>query len=294
MRIFLTGATGFVGSHIIPELVQAGHQVLGLSRSDAGARQLTAAGVEVHRGDLEDPTTLRRGAEKAEAVIHCAFDHDFSRFAENCQKDKRNIEAIGEALAGSTRPLIITSGTGMGSREPGQLASEDVFDSHHFNPRKISEETGAAVAARGVNVSYVRLPQVHDTKKQGLISPLIDIARAKGRIAYIGEGKNRWAAVHVSDVARLYKLAIERAEPGARYHAVGEEGVTAKDISEAIGRSLKLPVVSLTGDEVAAYFGWMSMFAGMDMPASNAITRKKLGWTPTGLGLIADLDRLET
>ena len=294
MRIFLTGATGFIGSKIIPELVKAGHQVLGLTRSDAGAKQLTAAGAEVHRGDLEDPTTLRRGAENADAVIHCAFDHDFSRFLENCQKDKRNIEAIGEALVGSNRPLIVTSGTGMGSRGPGELASEDVFDASHANPRNISEETGATVAARGVNVSYVRLPQVHDTKKQGLISPLIEISRAKGRVAYVGEGKNRWPAAHVSDVARLYKLAIERAEPGARYNAVGEEGVTVKDISEALGRSLKLPVVSLTGDEVAAHFGWMAMFAGVDMPASNAITRKKLGWTPVGPGLIADLDGLET
>ena len=293
MRIFLTGATGFIGSKIIPELIQAGHQVLGLTRSDAGAKQLTAWGVEVHRGDLEDTASLQRGAEKADAVIHCAFDHDFSRFVENCQKDKRNIEAMGEALVGSKRPLIITSGTGMGSRGPGELASEDVYDATHANPRKISEETGAALAARGVNVSYVRLPQVHDTKKQGLISPLIEISRAKGRIAYVGEGKNRWPAAHVTDVARLYKLAIERAEPGARYNAVGEEGVTAKDISEALGRSLKLPVVSLTGDEVAAHFGWMAMFAGVDMPASSAITRKKLGWTPVGPGLIADLDRLE-
>ena len=293
MRIFLTGATGFIGSKIIPELLEAGHQVLGLTRSDAGAKHLTAAGAEVHRGDLEDPTTLRRGAEKADAVIHCAFDHDFSRFVENCQKDKRNIEAMGEALVGSKRPLIITSGTGMGSRGPGEPASEDVYDATHANPRKISEETGAALAARGVNVSYVRLPQVHDTKKQGLISPLIEISRAKGRVAYVGEGKNRWPAAHVTDVARLYKLAIERAEPGARYNAVGEEGVTAKDISEALGRSLKLPVVSVTGDEVAAHFGWMAMFAGADMPASSAITRKKLGWTPVGPGLISDLDRLE-
>ena len=294
MRIFLTGATGFIGSKIIPELLQAGHQVLGLTRSDAGAKQLTAAGAEVHRGDLEDPTTLRRGAEKADAVIHCAFDHDFSRFVENCQKDKRNIEAIGEALVGSKRPFIISSATGMGNRRPGELASEDVYDAHHATPRKVSEETGAALAARGVNVSYVRLPQVHDTRKQGLISPLIEISRAKGRVAYVSEGKNRWPAAHVTDVARLYKLAIERAEPGARYNAVGEEGVTTKDICEALGRSLKLPVVSLTGDEVAAHFGWMAMFAGVDMPASNAITRKKLGWTPVGPGLIADLDRLET
>ncbi len=294
MRIFLTGATGFIGSKVIPELLQAGHQVLGLTRSDAGAKQLTAAGAEVHRGDLEDPSTLRRGAEKADAVIHCAFDHDFARFVENCQKDRRNIEALGEALVGSKRPLLITSGTGTGSRGPGELASEDVFDATHANPRKLSEETGATVAARGVNVSYVRLPQVHDTKKQGLITPLIAISRAKGRIAYVGDGKNRWPAAHVSDVARLYALAVERAEAGARYHAVGEEGVTMKDISEALGRSLKLPVVSVTGDEVAAHFGWMALFAGMDMPASSAITRKKLGWTPVGPGLIADLDRLES
>jgi nucleoside-diphosphate-sugar epimerase len=293
MQIFLTGATGFIGSRIVPELLRAGHKVLGLTRSDAGASRLTTAGAEVHRGDLEDPTTLRRGAEKADAVIHCAFDHDFSRFVENCQKDKRNIEAIGEALVGSKRPLLITSGTGMGSRGPGELASEDVYDASHANPRKISEETGATLAARGVNVSYVRLPQVHDTKKQGLVSMLVEISRARGRVAYAGEGKNRWPAAHVTDVARLYKLAIERAEPGARYNAVGEEGVTAKDISEALGRSLKLPVVSLTGDEVAAHFGWMAMFAGLDMPASNAITRKKLGWEPVGPGLIADLDRLE-
>src|SRR5579883_3364635 len=176
MRIFLTGATGFIGSHVLPLLLEAGHQVLGLARSETGAKQLAAAGAEVHRGDLEDPTTLRRGAEKADAVIHCAFDHDFSRFVENCQKDKRNIEAMGEALAGSARPLVITSGVGMGSPGPGELAREDVFDATHPNPRKISEETGAALAAaRGVNVSYVRLPQVHDSRKQGLITPLIEI-----------------------------------------------------------------------------------------------------------------------
>jgi nucleoside-diphosphate-sugar epimerase len=294
MRIFLTGATGFIGSQIIPQLIEGGHKVLGLTRSDTGAKQLTSAGAEVHRGDLDDPTTLRTGAEKADAVIHCAFDHDFSRFVENCKKDERNIFALGEALVGSKRPLVITSGVGMGSRGPGELASEDVFDTTHANPRKISEETGVALAARGVNVSYVRLPQVHDTRKQGLVTPLIELSRAKGRVAYVGEGKNRWSAAHVSDVARLYKLAIERAEPGARYNAVGEEGVPAKDIAEALGRALKLPVVSLTPDEVPAHFGWMAMFANLDMAASSAITRKKLGWTPTGRGLIADLDHLET
>ena len=295
MRIFVTGATGFIGSQLLPELLEAGHQVLGLCRSDAGAKQLAARGAEVHRGDLEDPATLRSGADKADAVIHCAFDHDFSRFMANCQKDKRNIEAMGEALAGSTRPLVITSGTGMGSRSPGDLASEEVFDESNANPRKISEETGAAVAAaRGVNISYVRLPQVHDRRKQGLITPLVEIARAKGRVAYLGEGKNRFAAAHVSDVARVYKLAVERAESGARYHAVAEEGIPMRDIAEALGRSLKLAVVSLSAHEAPEYFGWMAMFAGLDIPASSALTQKKLGWKPVGPGLIADLDKLET
>src|SRR5580704_4546118 len=292
MRIFLTGATGFIGSRITPLLLEAGHHVLGLTRSDAGAQQLAVAGATAHRGDLEDPASLQRGAEKADAVIHCAFDHDFSRFEENCQKDKRNIEAIGAALAGSRRPFVITSSTGMGGGG-GQLASEDVFDTKHPLPRKITEETGNAVAKRGVNVSYVRLPQVHDTKKQGLISPLIEIARAKGRVAYLGAGQNRWPAAHLSDVALLYKLAVERGEPGARYNAVAEEGITTRAIAEALGRRLKLPVVSLTGDEAAAHFGWMTMFAGVDMPASSAITREKLGWNPVGPGLIADLENLE-
>ncbi len=293
MKIFLTGATGFIGSQIVPQLIQGGHQVLGLTRSDAGAKQLVAAGAEVHRGDLEEPTTLRSGAEKADAVIHCAFDHDFSRFVENCQKDKRNIEAMGEALVGSKRPFLITSAVGMGSRGPGQLGTEDFFDEAHQHPRKVSEETGNALLARGVAVSFVRLPQVHDTRKQGLISPLIELARSKGRVAYLGEGKNRFAAAHVSDVARLYKLAIERAEPGARWNAVAEEGVAMKDIAEALGRSLELPVVSVAGDEANDYFGWMMMFAGTDMIGSSAITREKLGWKPVGTDLINDLDHLE-
>lgn len=294
MRIFLTGATGFIGSQIVPQLIEAGHRVLGLSRSDAGAKQLAAAGADVHRGDLDDPATLKSGAEKADAVIHCAFDHDFSRFVENCLKDKRNIEAMGEALSGSTRPFVITSGVGMGSRSAGDIATEDFFDEGHTHPRKISEQTGNALLARGLNVSYVRLPQVHDTRKQGLITPLVELARTKGRIAYLGDGKNRFAAAHVSDVARLYKLAIERAERGARYNAVAEEGVPMRDVAEALGRSMKLPVVSLAGNEAADYFGWMSMFAGMDIAASSALTQKKLGWKPVGPGLIADLDNLQT
>ncbi len=293
MKIFLTGATGFIGSQIVPQLIQGGHEVLGLTRSDAGAKQLVAAGADVHRGDLEDPTTLRSGAEKADAVIHCAFDHDFSRFVENCQKDKRNIEAMGEALAGSKRPLLITSGVGMGSRGPGQLGTEDFFDEAHEHPRKLSETAGNALLARGLNVSFMRLPQVHDTRKQGLVSPLVELAKSKGRVAYLGDGKNRFAAAHVSDVALLYKLAIERAEPGARWNAVAEEGVALKDIAEALGRSLKLPVASVAGDEAKEYFGWMMMFAGTDMIASSTVTREKLGWKPVGPDLITDLDHLE-
>jgi len=293
MRIFLTGATGFVGSHIVPRLLEAGHQVVGLCRSDAGAKQLAATGVEAYRGDLDAPSTLRNGAAKADAVIHCAFDHDFTRFVENCQKDKRNIEAIGEALAGSKRPFIITSGTGMGSARPGKVATEDVFDEEHAHPRKLSEQAGNALVARGLNVSYVRLPQVHDTRKQGLITPLVALAREKGRVGYLDEGDNRLAAAHVSDVARLYKLAVERAEAGARYHAVAEEGVAMRDIAEALGRSLKLPVTSVSGAAAADYFGGMAMFVGLDMPASSTLTQTTLGWKPSGPGLIADLEHLD-
>src|ERR1019366_5370790 len=209
MRVFLTGGTGLIGSAIIPELINAGHQVLGLTRSEAGAQSLIAAGAEVHRGSLEDPESLRSGAAQSDGVIHCAFDHsafgnDFSKFVEVCEKDKHAIEALGAALIGSDRPLLITSGTGMGNAAPGQPATEDHFDANHPNPRKGSEVAGASVAGRGVNVSVVRLPQVHDTVKQGLITYAVQVAREKGVSAYIGEGRNRWPAAHVQDVAHLY------------------------------------------------------------------------------------------
>ena len=294
MRIFLTGATGFIGAHVLPQLLQGGHRVLGMCRSDAGARQLASAGAEAYRGDLDDPASVRRGAEQVDAVIHCAFDHDFSRFVENCEKDRRNIEAIGEALAGSERPFVITSGAGMGSPGPGELATEDVFDPDHANPRKVSEQAGEAVAAtHGVNVSVVRLPQVHDTRKQGLITPLLEVARSKGCVAYVGEGASRLAAAHVSDVARLYRLAVERAERGARYHAVAEEGVSMRAIAETLGRRLSLPVVRVSAAEAALHFGPLAMFADLDMPASSALTRRKLGWEPVGPGLLDDLEHLE-
>ncbi|MFX1738509.1 SDR family oxidoreductase [Paraburkholderia sp. A1RI_3L] len=291
MRIFLTGATGFIGSALVPELIQAGHQVTGMTRSEAGAQALREAGAEPHHGTLEDVESLKRGAAKADAVIHLAFDHDFSRFVENCEKDKRAIAALGSVLTGSDRPLLITSGTGVGIGEHGELAREDVFNTTHPNPRIGSEIAGNTLLDAGVNVSVMRLPQVHDTRKQGLISVLVAIAREKGAVAYVGEGRNRWPAGHLSDVVRLYRLAIEKAERGARYHAVGEEGVSSRDIAESLGRGLKLPVVSIAPEQAQAHFGWMAMFVGMDMPASSALTQARLGWQPTGPSLISDLDQ---
>src|ERR1700684_152571 len=298
MRVFLTGATGFIGSAIIPELINAGHQVLGLTRSEAGAQSLIAAGAGVHRGNLEDPESLRSGAAQSDGVIHCAFDHsafgasDFSKFAEVCEQDRRAIEALGDALRGSDRPLVITSGTGMGSAVPGQPATEDHFDPNHPNPRRLSEVAGATASERGMNVSVVRLPQVHDTVKQGLITYAVQVAREKGASAYIGEGLNRWPAAHVLDVARLYRHALEKRDAGSRYNAVAEEGVSMREIAEVIGRGLKVPVVSLPQQEAQAHFGWLAMFAGSDMPASSTQTRQWLGWHPTGPGLIADLEQM--
>lgn len=292
MRVFLTGATGFIGSRIIPELITAGHQVIGLTRSEAGAQALVAAGAEVHRGNLENLDTLRSGAARADGVIHCAFDHDFANFVANCEKDRRAIEALGDEIAGSDRPLVITSGTGMGSAAPGQPATEDVLDLHHPNPRSASERAGVAVATRRVNVSVVRLPQVHDTVKQGLITPYIAIARRTGVCAYVGDGSNRWPAAHVLDVARLYKLALERQEAGSRYHAVAEEGIPVRAIAEVIARGLKIGTRSVAQEEAQAHFGWLGMFAGMDLPASSELTRKKLGWKPAGPGLITDLEKM--
>jgi nucleoside-diphosphate-sugar epimerase len=293
MRIFLTGATGFIGSAIVPELISAGHQVLGMTRSDAGARSLIAAGAEVHRGDLEDLESLRRGAAMSDGVIHTAFNHDFSNFVAICETDRRAIEAMGSALAGSDRPLLITSGTGMGNTAPGQPASEENFNPNHPNPRKASELAGVSVAELGVNVSVMRLPQVHDTVKQGLITYAIAMAREKGVSAYVGDGLNRWPAVHLLDCARLYRLAIEKASAGARYHAVAEEGVPVREVAEAIGRGLKVPVVAKSPEEAGEHFGWLAQFVGFDMPASSVLTQQRLGWRPTGPGLISDLDHMQ-
>ena len=293
MRVFLTGATGFIGTHLIPELLAAGHEVIGLTRSDAGERQLAKAGVAIHHGTLEDPDSLRRGAAQADAVIHAAFDHDFTNFLANCEKDRRAIAALGEALAGSDRPLLITSGVGMGDPGDGQPATEQVLNLHHPNPRVGSEAQAQALVEAGIDVRVIRLPQVHDTVRQGLITPFIAIAREQGVAAYLGEGTNRWAAAHVVDVARLYRLALERGHKGARYHAVAEEGVPARAIVDVVAAGLGVPTVSLTAEQAPAHFGWFAMFAGMDVVASSAWTRAELGWNPVGPGLIEDLRAMD-
>jgi nucleoside-diphosphate-sugar epimerase len=288
MRVFVTGATGFIGSAIVHELIANGHQVLGLTRSHAGAKALGMAGAEVFYGSLENLESLRSGAAAADAVIHTAFIHDFSKFAENCEIDKRAIEALGSALEGTDRLMLVTSG--MATVAQGRPATEEDDPSPAF-PRA-SEATAEALLKRGVRVSVVRLPQVHNTIKLGLVSYAIAVAREKGVSAYVGEGLNRWAAVHVLDVARLYGMALEKQVAGTRYHAVAEEGVTAREIAEVIGHGLKVPVVSKSPEEAAAHFGWLGMFAGLDLTGSSVQTQARLGWRPTGPGLVADLEQM--
>ena len=293
MRVFVTGATGFIGSAVVKELIAADHQVLGLARSDEKAKALAASGAEVLRGSLEDLGSLKDGAAGSDGVIHLAFKHDFSKYVANCEDDRRVIGALGSVLAGSDRPLVVTSGTGLANTVPGQPAMEDnATIGAAVVPRAASEEAAAAVAAKGTNVSVVRLPQVHDTVKQGLITYAIEVARAKNVSAYVGDGRNRWPAAHVLDTARLYRLALEKAERGAKYHAVAEEGVPVREIAEVLGRRLKVRTVSIAPEEAATHFGWLSMFVVRDSPASSEQTRKRLGWHPTGPGLIADLERL--
>jgi nucleoside-diphosphate-sugar epimerase len=242
---------------------------------------------------LEEPDGLRAAAAEADAVIHAAFDHDFSNYVANCEKDRRVIAALGEALVGSDKPLVITSGAGMGVPESGGPATEDVFNLHHPSPRIASELAGAELSKASVKVVVMRLPQVHDTRRQGLVSPMIAIARQKGLSAYMGEGRNRLPAAHVTDVARLYRLAVEQGQAGERFHAVAEEGVTSRDIATAIGAGLGVPVVSLSPEQAGEHFGWLAMFVGMDMPASSARTRERLVWRPEGPGIITDLQKVD-
>ena len=290
MRVFVTGATGWVGSAVTEELRGAGHSVVGLARSDEAAAALAAAGVAVHRGSLEDLESLRAGAATADAVIHTAFNHDFSRFAENAAAERSAIEALGAALAGTDRPLIVTSGVALIA--PGRVVTEDDVrdpNAEHF-PRD-PETLAAAAAARGVRVSVIRLaPSVHGKGDHGFVPIVIGLAREHGVSAYMGDGNNRWPGVHRRDAARLYRLALERAAEHAVYHAVAEEGVPFREIAGVIGRRLNLPVVSLSGNDVDAHFGWFTRFAQIDAPASSAKTRQSLGWHPTEPTLLDDLD----
>lgn len=293
MRVFVTGASGFIGLAVTRDLIAAGHKVIGLCRSEAKAQALADVGAEVYRGSIDDLDGLKPGLARADGVIHLAFKHDFANFVANCRDDRRVITWLGAALAGSSRPFLVTSGTGLANTVPGQSATEDnAILGSDLHPRAISEEAAADVAALGVNVSVVRLPQVHDPRRQGLISPMIDIFRQKGACAFVGDGQTRWTAAHVLDVARLYRLGIEKAEPNAKYHAVAEEGVTLGAIAEIIGKRLGLPVKSIAPHEAPAFFGWLATFTMHDVPASSAQTRLRLGWTPTGPGLLEDLAQL--
>ncbi len=288
MRVFVTGAAGFIGAATTKELIANGHQVIGLARNDANAEALKKMGAEVHRGSLDDVDSLKSGARNSDGVIHLAFIHDFSKFAENGQIDKRAIEAMGSVLEGTNKPFVVTSGTGL--LAPGRLATED--DAAHSGegiPR-VSESAAFAFANRGVRASAIRLPQVHGGEgKAGFVGYLYEVAKAKGVSAYVGDGSNRWPSAHRDDVAVLYRLALEKGRAGAPYHAVAEEGVPVRPIAELFGKVLKVPVKSITQDEAFAHYGFLAMFAGLDMPASSAKTQAELGWKPKQIGLMEDI-----
>lgn len=291
MRVFVTGATGFVGSAVVRDLLEAGHHVLGLARSEDAADRLRAVGADVHRGALDDTASLRAGAAASDAVIHTAFVHDFSAFVENCERDRRAVEALGEALVGSARRLIVTSGTGI--LPAGRPSHEDDRPLPGSHPRVASEEAAATVAARGVDTVVVRLPpSVHGDGDHGFVPLLGHIARQAGRSAWVGDGTNRWPAVHRNDAARLYRLALEHDAPGGCWHAAAEEeGIPLRAVAEVIGRRLGLPAVGLSPQAAEAHFGWFAHFAALDAPTSSRHTRATLRWTPTGPTLLADIDR---
>lgn len=291
MRVFITGATGFVGSAVVKELIDGGHQVLGLARSDASAKALEAVGAGVHRGDLENLDSLKAGALAADAVIHTGFIHDFTRFKEVCEVDRVAIEAIGDALAGSNKPFIVTSGTAI--INPGNLATEDMPAPTGSAVPRVSEAAAEKVTAMGVHTCVVRLsPSVHgEGDHHGFVPILVKTAREKGYVGYIDEGKNRWNAVHRLDAAKVYTLALENAVAGARLHAVAEEAISFKAIAEAIGQQLNIPVKSIPKENAADYYGWFLHFAGIDVPASSKKTRALLKWTPTHSTLLEDLGK---
>ncbi len=290
MRVFVTGATGFVGSAVVQELLGAGHHVVGLARSDAAADALAAAGAEAHPGDLGDLDALRSAAGASDAVIHAGFIHDFANFKQSCEVDRRAIEAMGAVLAGSDRPLIVTSGTGL--LTPGQLATEDTEAPVYDGFPRVSEQAAFTAASHGTRIAVVRLPpSVHGDGDHGFVPLLIGIARQKGMAAFIGDGSNHWPAVHRLDAAKAYRLVLERGEAGARYHVVAEQGVPFREIAAVIGRRLDVPVVGKAPEEAAEYFGWFARFAAIDNRVSSRKTRDALGWEPTGPELIADIDR---
>ncbi len=290
MRVFISGATGFIGLAIVPELIYAGHQVVGLARSDEGAATLAGLGATVQRGSLHDMESLRTPVASADAVIHTAFEHDFSQFQKHCENDRKVIEAFGSMLAGTDRPLIVTSITGAAAVALGAVATEDDAPvSHTVHPRAATEEAAQAVSTLGCRTLVMRMPQVHDTRKQGLWSYTMQIAREKGVSAYIGEGLNRWPAAHVLDTAQLYRLALENGQAGSVYNAVAEEGVAMRDIAGAIGERLNLPVVSLSADAAQEHFGWLARATALDLPASSEKTRQHLNWHPQHPGMVADL-----
>jgi nucleoside-diphosphate-sugar epimerase len=291
MRIFVTGATGFVGSAVVQELLGAGHQVLGLARSEEAAQALTAAGAEAHRGSLDDLDSLQRGAAASDGVVHCAFIHDFTQYAAAAEADRRAVEAMGAALAGSNRPFIVTSGFASLTRQ-GEFVTEDDTLDPTLPALRHSEGAALALVPQGVRAMVMRLSaSVHDKGDHGFVPTLITIAREKGVAAYIGDGSNRWPAVHRLDAARLYRLALENGTAGARYHGVADEGIPMRDIAAVIGRHLNVPVVSIAQEDAPAHFGWMTGFAGLDLAASSALTQQRLSWHPSHPALFPDLEQ---